>query len=150
MNNNAIVTLLIVIAVIIGGFFLYQKYADRPSAVRDATTDVTAQGGATSTDTGLVADDELEVKEFTVTGKPFSLTPNTITVDRGDRVRIVFKNEQGTHDFVIDEFDVRTPVIGAGKSATIEFTAGSAGTYDYYCSVGNHRAQGMEGAFIVR
>lgn len=149
MNNNAIMTLVAVIAVIIGGYFIYQNYAESPSATRKADTEVTSKGGATSTDASI-ADDEEEVKEFTVTGKPFSFSPSTVTVDRGDKVRIIFKNESGMHNFVIDQFDARTPVIAGGATATVEFTAGSAGTYDFYCGVGNHRAQGMEGTFTVR
>src|SRR3990167_9256749 len=36
-----------------------------------------------------------------------------------------------------------------GQSASVEFTADKAGGFEYYCSVGTHRAMGMVGAFIV-
>ncbi len=90
------------------------------------------------------------VKEFAVTGTSFAFTPKTITVKKGDTVRIVFTNAAGFHDWVIDEFNARTPQIGAGKTATVEFVASKIGSFEYYCSVGNHRAQGMVGTLVVQ
>ena len=90
------------------------------------------------------------VKEFTVDGKNFSLTPATITVNKGDRVRITFKNSGGTHDFVIDEFNVATERIASGQSETVEFLADKTGSFEYYCSVGSHRAMGMKGTLTVQ
>ncbi|KKU49797.1 MAG: Plastocyanin [Parcubacteria group bacterium GW2011_GWA1_47_10] len=90
-----------------------------------------------------------EVKTFVVVGKPFSFTPSEIRVKEGDTVRIVFQNEQGTHDWVIDEFDARTQVLQANQSETIDFRATKKGSFEFYCSVGNHRAMGMKGALIV-
>src|SRR3989344_1215673 len=89
------------------------------------------------------------VKEFTVEGSPFKFVPNVINVKKGDTVRVTFKNVTGTHDFVIDEFDVRTNQIGEGEEEEVEFIADKAGTFEYYCSVGNHRAMGMVGKLIV-
>ncbi len=31
----------------------------------------------------------------------------------------------------------------------VEFTADKKGTFEYYCSVGEHRVNGMKGKFIV-
>jgi len=90
-----------------------------------------------------------ETKEFTVTGKNFSFSPSTIRVKKGDTVKITFKNTGGFHDFKIDEFDVKTAQIQDGQSETVTFVADKAGTFDYYCSVGQHRANGMEGKLIV-
>lgn len=156
MNNNAIITLIVVVLIIVGGYLIYQYYADpvaSPAASESAGD--TETGGATST--GQVSGSNTAgtgtsaaVKEFTVTAKSFSFTPNTITVNKGDKVRITLKNDQGMHDLKIDDFNVATKVIPAGQSDTVEFTADSAGTYSFYCSVGNHRAMGMEGVFTVR
>ncbi|TSC87919.1 MAG: blue (type 1) copper domain-containing protein [Microgenomates group bacterium Gr01-1014_16] len=89
------------------------------------------------------------IKEFVVEGSPFKFLPTVLRVKKGDTVRVVFKNMQGTHDFVIDEFDVRTNQIGEGEEEEVEFTADKVGTFEYYCSVGNHRAMGMVGKLIV-
>lgn len=89
------------------------------------------------------------VKEFTISSDQLSYRPKSITVKKGDHVKITFNNTGGTHDLKIDEFNVATPIIGAGKSAVIEFDATKTGTFQYYCSVGNHRAQGMFGTLTV-
>jgi plastocyanin len=90
------------------------------------------------------------VKSFTVTGQNFSFSPATMTVNKGDKVRITFKNGQGTHNLVIDEYNVNTGVIAGGAEKTVEFTADKTGSFEYYCSVGNHRAMGMKGTLIVK
>jgi len=90
------------------------------------------------------------VKTFTVQGQNFSFSPSEIKVNKGDKVKITFQNTGGFHDFVLDEFNVKTDVIGSGQSATVEFTADKTGTFQYYCSVGNHRQMGMVGNLIVQ
>ncbi len=89
------------------------------------------------------------VREFTVTGQNFSFTPSMIRVKKGDRVKINFQNTNGFHNFVIDEFNVATPTIERGAQASVEFTADKAGNFEYYCSVGTHRAMGMRGTLVV-
>ena len=91
-----------------------------------------------------------QVKTFNVSGKNFSFTPSEIKVKKGDRVKIVFTNSGGTHDWVLDEFNVKTPRIQSGQTATVEFTADKTGTFEYYCSVGDHRAMGMKGNLVVQ
>ncbi len=90
------------------------------------------------------------VKSFTVTGSNFKFDPSTITVNRGDTVKITFKNTDGFHDFKIDEFNVATAQIKGGASETVTFVADKTGSFEYYCSVGQHRAMGMKGTLIVK
>jgi len=54
------------------------------------------------------------------------------------------------HDFVVDEFGAKTDTLQTGQSDTITFVADKTGTFEYYCSVGNHRAMGMKGNLIVK
>ena len=56
---------------------------------------------------------------------------------------------EGNHDFVIDELNVKTKEIGAGKTDTVELTPNEVGTFEFYCSVGNHKQMGMKGTLIV-
>ena len=72
-----------------------------------------------------------------------------LKVKQGDKVRIVFNNKEGFHDWVVDEFNARTQQIEAGSTETIEFVADKKVTFEYYCIVGKHRANGMLGKFIV-
>lgn len=90
------------------------------------------------------------VKEFTVTGKNFSFEPKTLSVNKGDKVKITFKNADGFHDLVIDELGVKTKQISGGAQEVVEFTATKSGSFQYYCSVGQHRANGMVGTLTVK
>lgn len=72
-----------------------------------------------------------------------------IVVNEGDRVRIEFSSSEGFHDWAIDEFNAKTERVSPGSTSTVEFIADKKGSFKYYCSVGQHRANGMEGNFIV-
>lgn len=89
------------------------------------------------------------VKEIRVESQGFVYTPREIRVNQGDRIRLTYHNGGGFHDWVLDEFDAKTRRISANQSETIEFIADRAGDFEFYCSVGNHRAQGMVGRFVV-
>lgn len=88
-------------------------------------------------------------QEVTVNASNFSFSPSEIKVKQGQPVKIIFNNKDGFHDLVIDEFNVNTGRINGGQSKTIEFTPTKTGNFFYYCSVGDHRAQGMQGTIIV-
>jgi nitrosocyanin len=103
----------------------------------------------TSMETGTVETATTTEDDFTVNGFNFGYSPNSLTVKKGDHVKITFVNTGGLHDFHIDEFNVATPRIGTDASTTVEFDATKAGTFQYYCSVGNHRAMGMWGTLNV-
>lgn len=96
-----------------------------------------------------VTDSNAAVKEIVVENDGLSFVPNEIRVNQGDRIRLTYRNTGGFHDWVIDEFGAATNQITAGNSETIEFVADQAGEFEFYCSVGNHRARGMFGAFVV-
>src|SRR5687767_4069496 len=82
---------------------------------------------------------EQNVKEFTITATDYVYDTTQMTVNRGDVVRIVFINSVGNHDFNLDEFGVKTNILNPGESETVEFVAGTVGSFEYYCSVNNHR-----------
>jgi len=88
-------------------------------------------------------------KEFVVSGNNFSFNPSVIKVNKGDKVRVVFKNTAGFHDFKIDAYGVATKKTNAPTEEVLEFTADKTGSFEYYCSVGTHRAQGMKGTLVV-
>lgn len=74
----------------------------------------------------------------------------TIEVNEGDLVRIDFSSTQGYHDWVVDEFDAATQKVQPQDGMTsVEFVADQAGTFEFYCSVGQHRQQGMVGTLVV-
>ena len=89
------------------------------------------------------------VKEFNITGQSFFFSPREIRVKLGDKIKINFTSAGDFHDWTLDGYSVGTAQVNTGQSASVEFTADKAGGFEYYCSVGTHRAMGMVGAFIV-
>ena len=89
------------------------------------------------------------VHVFEVEGTNFKFSDELITVGEGDTVTINFTSVEGFHDWVIDEFNAATERVSAGGTTSVTFVADQAGTFEFYCSVGSHRAQGMVGTLIV-
>lgn len=129
--KSTYIALTIIVLLVLGYVFLVKNQAEAP---------------VMNAENALVTD---AVREFTVVGKNFAFTPSLITVKKGDKVKVTFKNENGYHDFVIDEFGAATKQTQAPTTEVIEFTANKTGTFEYYCSVGSHRAMGMKGTLKV-
>lgn len=93
----------------------------------------------------------------TDSGSPFSegiykLRPATFEATKGDVLNVTIKNAVGNlnnHDLVIPDLSVRLPSVPAGESASLIVNATKTGTFAYYCSIGNHRALGMEGRLTI-
>ncbi|PJE76136.1 hypothetical protein COV04_01235 [Candidatus Uhrbacteria bacterium CG10_big_fil_rev_8_21_14_0_10_48_11] len=94
-------------------------------------------------------DTSASVKTFTLSAQNYSFTPSEIRVKKGDTVKVVLSSANGFHDFVIDEFNTKTNRVLTGETAETQFVADKTGTFQFYCSVGNHRALGMVGNLIV-
>lgn len=96
--------------------------------------------------------DEADV-EITVDLVNYQFNPATIEVKPGQTVQLTLNNIEGTHDFVIDGLGVRTSQLNGAETKVVTFTIPAdtqAGTtYEYYCSVGNHRAMGMTGILKI-
>ena len=86
---------------------------------------------------------------FEVSGKNFAFDVEEIRVKEEDTVTINFTSESGFHDWVVDEFDAATQQVRTDGKTSVTFVADKAGSYEYYCSVGSHRASGMVGTLIV-
>lgn len=156
--KKAYIIVIILIALALGAilFFGMGKKAEAPvletsALVGNEQANVIAGGGevGSSASPNLSEQTTEKIKEFIITGQNFSFKPSLITVKKGDRVKITFKNSQGFHDFVIDEFGVATPQAKFPATEVLEFTADKIGSFEYYCSVGTHRAMGMKGILKV-
>lgn len=159
-NTTIVVTLVLVALFLVGAYItLRQPSGDEPAVntppvapAPEANTQTPSPEPTSTTTTPPSASAPApapEVKSLTIIGKNFSFSSSEIRVRKGDKVVVTFVNEVGFHDFVLDEFNVRTPKIGSGATAKVEFTADRAGTFEYYCSVGEHRQIGMRGNLIV-
>ena len=89
------------------------------------------------------------VKEFTVHGSSFKFTPNSITVNKGDTVKITFISDDSSHDICVEGYGCSSVVSGGGTS-TLQFVAKDSGNLKFYCSVDGHRGFGMEGTLSVQ
>jgi nitrosocyanin len=147
--NKIFFTLPIILAVFISGC------VGQPPEANETTTTTTTEtptGTLVATNTATTAPtfSSGEIREFTIRERSFVIVPNTITVNRGDRVRITIMNTGGgAHDIFIDGYNIKSDTINSGQTV-VEFTADTAGTFDMWCTVENHKDLGMVGQFIVQ
>ncbi|MDP3974124.1 MAG: cupredoxin domain-containing protein [Candidatus Daviesbacteria bacterium] len=150
MNNKLLLGIVVIVAVAVAGI-LFINRGNQASPADDLVqppTDETSKSVEEASQGGESLVDE-EVHEFTISASPFKFDVPKITIKEGDTVSITFKNTQGTHDFVLDEFGVKTKRLAVGEEETVEFMADQKGTFNFYCSVPGHRSSGMEGTLVV-
>ncbi|MEK7613663.1 MAG: cupredoxin domain-containing protein [Patescibacteria group bacterium] len=152
------IAILILVLVFGGAYYLSRNQpADTSKAEEGAVQNTMPVPGVEGVEEMVVEDDGALAADDTnslvnlinVEGGKFYFKPNTITAKKGETVRITFKNVDGLHDFVIDEFNVKTKQLQGGTEETVEFVADKVGTFEYYCSVGTHRQMGMVGTLTV-
>src|SRR3989344_6617446 len=100
-------------------------------------------------DTEVFQADSSGVKEFSIIAKDFEFTPSTITVNKGDTVKLNIKSEDTVHGISIPEFNVNKD-IPAMEEVSVEFVADKSGNFPFKCSVycgSGHRE--MKGTLIV-
>jgi plastocyanin len=156
MKNTYIVLGVVVLVVISGVLISKNSKVDESKETENTNqtqNNVREDNSAVSVDNLNVSDNNQtsspEVAPFIVNGGNFYFKPNIIKVKEGDTVTILFKNEGGMHNLIIDEYKVGTQVITDGAEETITFKADKKGSFEYYCSVGKHREMGMKGTLIV-
>ena len=145
---------IIIVAVIGIGIFMTRNNQNSGAVNTDTTveTEDAMIPDTANTETGeqsAAGTSEEAVQIIEVEAGSFYYEPNEIRVKQGDKVRIVMNSVSMMHDFVIDELGVKMPVVENGDTGTVEFTVDQRGTFEYYCSVGQHRAQGQVGTLIV-
>lgn len=85
-----------------------------------------------------------ETKEFNVKAFRFGYEPNSITLNEGDKVKIIINNTDTLHGMTI-------PQLGISGDNVIEFVADKKGEFDWYCNVFCGKGHGsMGGRLIVR
>ncbi len=90
------------------------------------------------------------VKEFTMTAKQWEFSPETITVDKGDTVRLNVTSVDVEHGIAIPDFNV-SENLRPGRTVVIEFVADKVGQFSFFCNVYcgvDHGA--MRGTLVVR
>ena len=152
MNKNYYIIVLIVTAVVIlGGIFYTSNFSPKTN-----TADNSPAVNNDNNNQDTIVQTQEELKEFKMDSfyemiddkaKPqFSL--NEITVKKGDNVRITVTVTKGSHDFAIDEYNIKTET-PLNQPTMIEFTADKTGEFIYYCSKPGHREAGQWGTLRV-
>ncbi len=73
-----------------------------------------------------------------------------LTANPGDLVKIHLTSSEGIiHNLYVDEFGARSQDVSTVEGSTIEFIAGTEGTFKYYCGIPGHQQTGMVGKLIV-
>ena len=87
-----------------------------------------------------------EAEAITATEQDFSISLSEDHLKAGNYTITVVNNGSATHDLAVEEdgtTKATSDKIGPGQSTTLTVDL-DAGQYVFYCSIGNHRAMGME------
>lgn len=147
MNSKLILAAVAIIIIVAAGGFYFMNSNKSTSTPAAEEVSVPTQAPESETVTSPSAMNESEI---IVEGGEFKFTPSEITVKKGEKVTLTFKNTGSTaHEFVIAGLGLSTKRINPGEEDAIEFTADKTGRFKFICSVGNHEEQGMTGTLIV-
>ncbi len=139
MSKNTKTIIMLIIGLSIAVFLSYLNIKNTPEIPKEDKPIKNLQGELT----------KKGIRIFDLSGQNFSFSQNKMKAKKGEKIKIIFKSTKGFHDFVLDKFNVRTEKIEPGKIVSVEFIASKAGTFEYYCSVGEHKKFGMTGKLIV-
>jgi plastocyanin len=116
------------------------------SSTSSSTSSPPSSSSASSSAAGDSSSAAEQAQTLTVTEAGFDIRLESSDLPAGDYT-ITVKNEgDATHDLVVEQDgkDVaKSDTLGPGDSATFTVTL-QPGQYVFYCSIGNHRAMGME------
>lgn len=139
--------IIVVVLLLIGGYLLTKRKSTESvssEVMGETQEDATPTPKATSS-----AVDETGAQVITVEAGSYYYKPNVIKVKVGQKIKLVMNSVDMAHNFNIDELNVHLPITREGNSNSVVFTADQAGTFEYYCSVANHRQLGQVGKLIV-
>jgi plastocyanin len=120
---------------------------DAASTTTSASTETSTDSSSPSSDSGGDSGgDSSEAETIEVSAVDFSFELDEDSFSPGTYEVTLTNDGDATHDLVVEqdgEAVAESDQIGPGESTTFEVTL-EEGEYVFYCSVGNHRAMGME------
>lgn len=153
-NNKMIAVIIVIIALVgLGAFVLFGESKNSNTTSNTTmmdekesatTSSPSSMEKTTTTNVDIASNGVIEVE-----GANFKFDPNEIRVKKGETVKIKLTSTDMMHDFVIDELDVKSTIAKTGETTMVEFTPNQVGEFEFYCSVGQHRKNGMFGTLIV-
>ena len=109
------------------------------------TTSAAAETTTEATESAPAAGGE-QAQALTATEENFSISLDKDTLTAGTYEITVVNNGSATHDLAVEEdgtTEATSDSIAPGASTTLTVDL-DAGEYVFYCTIGNHRAMGME------
>jgi plastocyanin len=107
-------------------------------------------GGSTASSAG--SSSGTPIKTISITETEYKLSPSAVTVDKAGTYEFKAANNGSvTHALEVEGNGVEeeTGDIAPGESKTLKVTFKKTGSFEIYCPVDGHRAQGMEGTVTV-
>ena len=147
MNTNKWFLIILVLGLFIG--CTQQASAPTPTPTPQPAPTPTPTPTPTPESVGAPTGTAGGVKEFNIIAMQWEFEPSTITVMKGDEVKLHITSLDVSHGFGIAEFGIEEK-LEPGKTITVEFDADNVGIYTFYCSVfcgSGH--QHMKGTLIV-
>lgn len=146
-NNMMAIGAIVLISVAVLGYTLLNKGGsiEESKEVPSTTTTPVVEGASSSASVST----ENGMTTITMDAGAFYYKPNQITVKKGTKVKVILTSRDMMHDFNIDELQVKSGIAKSGETKTVEFIAEKVGSFEYYCSVGQHRKNGQVGTLVV-
>jgi plastocyanin len=116
------------------------------SASTSSSVESSASDLSSSASNGSASNGSAEAEAITATEADFSISLDEDTLKAGTYAITVVNNGNATHDLAVEEdgtTKAASDKIGPGESTTFTVDL-DAGEYVFFCSIGNHRAMGME------
>jgi cytochrome c oxidase subunit II len=125
--------------------------ASEKSGMSEVKEDIQIQPDSSEISEESMVDESGMVKEVKVplVAENFSFGTSEIKVKKGSKLVVSVTNKEGFHDLLIDELKINTGMIPEGETMEVEIPTTTAGSFEYYCSVGSHRSMGMKGMLII-
>jgi PQQ system protein len=94
------------------------------------------------------------IQTIRISEKEYSLNPSTVTLPKPGTYEFDVTNDGSiTHAFNVEESgggdEAEAGDIEPGSHKTVKFTFSAGGSYEMYCPIDGHKAQGMAGRIMV-
>jgi heme/copper-type cytochrome/quinol oxidase subunit 2 len=103
-----------------------------------------------STALGAAQEQAPNRREFSITARDFTFSPNRLEVTQNDLVKVTVESADIAYGFAIDQYKISRRVPPGGKTV-IEFRADQDGAFSFYSNMtSDERHAKMRGELVVR
>lgn len=116
-----------------------------------STINLTTTTTSTSSSISTLATSSLEtntIKQFLIYANNAEFTPSSLTVQKGDLVKLQILSHDDSFIFSFPSFNIHKPIL-PGEKTDIVFKVKRSGSYSFYCSK-SCMSENMSGVLFVR